>query len=221
MLPMAVASLLSPGSAGFASLRLVGGGSRCDGRVEIFQHGTWGRVLDDEWDVQEASVVCRQLRCGEAGTAYNPPKPERGMGPVGLRGVRCAGHETNLAHCNTSLPESALAAGVAEDVGVICWGERHCMGPPGDRVGGQMVPDSNWALYPLQGASRSGWLTGPGAVLGEWSSTTRAPGGLCVTMAGTCLMPPSFATSWAVEGRWRRLALLGLGKAPGRSGWMA
>ena len=129
VLPVAVASLLSPGSAGFASLRLVGGGSRCDGRVEIFQHGTWGRVLDDEWDVQEASVVCRQLRCGEAGTAYNPPKPERGTGPVGLRGVRCAGHETNLAHCNTSLPESALAAGVAEDVGVICWGERHCMGP--------------------------------------------------------------------------------------------
>ncbi|NXS93718.1 C163A protein, partial [Jacana jacana] len=55
---------LSPGSAGFASLRLVGGESRCDGRVEIFQHGTWGRVLDDQWDVREASVVCRQLRCG-------------------------------------------------------------------------------------------------------------------------------------------------------------
>ena len=157
MLPMAVASLLSPGSAGFASLRLVGGGSRCDGRVEIFQHGMWGRVLDDEWDMQEASVVCRQLRCGEAGTAYNPPKPERGTGPVGLRGVRCAGHEANLALCNTSLPESAPAAGVAEDVGVVCWGERHCMGPPGDGVGGQPGPDSNWAFYPLQGAGGSGW----------------------------------------------------------------
>ncbi|XP_050767060.1 antigen WC1.1-like [Gymnogyps californianus] len=131
------AAVICSGSAGFASLRLVGGGSRCDGRVEIFQHGMWGRVLDDEWDVQEASVVCRQLRCGEAGTAYNPPKPERGMGPVGLRGVRCAGHEANLALCNTSLPESAPAAGVAEDVGVICWGSRrvrlvngsgHCAG---------------------------------------------------------------------------------------------
>ncbi|XP_074994733.1 antigen WC1.1-like [Calonectris borealis] len=103
-----------------ASCRLVGGGSRCDGRVEIFQRGTWGRVLDDQWDVQEANVVCRQLQCGQAETAYNPPKPERGTGPVGLRGVRCAGHETNLSLCNTSLPESALAAGVAEDVGVIC-----------------------------------------------------------------------------------------------------
>ncbi|KAM9593460.1 CD5 antigen-like [Morphnus guianensis] len=123
--------------SGSASLRLVGGGSRCDGRVEIFQNGTWGRVLDDQWDVQEASVVCRQLQCGETGTAYNPPKPERGTGPVGLRGVRCTGHEANLALCNTSLPESAPAAGVAEDVGVICRGSRrvrlvngsgHCAG---------------------------------------------------------------------------------------------
>ncbi|XP_075594349.1 scavenger receptor cysteine-rich type 1 protein M130-like [Balearica regulorum gibbericeps] len=111
-------------SASSASLWLVGGGSRCDGRVEIFQRGTWGRVLDDEWDMQEASVVCRQLRCGEAETAYNPPKPERGTGPVGLRGVRCAGHEANLTLCNTSLPESMLAAGIAEDVGVVCWGSR-------------------------------------------------------------------------------------------------
>ncbi|XP_049653127.1 scavenger receptor cysteine-rich type 1 protein M130-like [Accipiter gentilis] len=116
------AAVVCSGSAGFASLRLVGGGSRCDGRVEILQNGTWGRVLDDQWDMQEASVVCRQLQCGEAGTVYNPPKPQRGTGPVGLRGVRCAGHEANLALCNTSLPKSALAAGVVEDVGVICWG---------------------------------------------------------------------------------------------------
>ncbi|KAM6032995.1 scavenger receptor cysteine-rich type 1 protein M130-like [Theristicus caerulescens] len=118
------AAVICSGSAAFASLRLVGGGSRCDGRVEIFQRGMWDRVLDDQWDLREANVVCRQLQCGQAETAYNPPKPERGTGPVGLRGVRCAGHETNLTQCNTSLPESALAAGVAEDVGVICWGSR-------------------------------------------------------------------------------------------------
>ncbi|NXQ94441.1 SRCRM protein, partial [Sagittarius serpentarius] len=111
-------------SADSMSLRLVGGGSRCDGRVEIFRRGTWGRVLDDQWGMQEASVVCRQLQCGEAEKAYNPSKPQRGTGPVGLRGVRCTGHEANLTLCNTSLPKSALVAGIAEDVGVICWGSR-------------------------------------------------------------------------------------------------
>ncbi|KAK4805286.1 hypothetical protein QYF61_004851 [Mycteria americana] len=118
------AAVICSGPDSSSSLRLVGGGSRCDGRVEILQHGTWGRVLDDQWDMQEASVVCRQLQCGEAEAAYNPPKPERGTGPVGLRGVRCAGHEARLTLCNTSVPESALAAGIAEDVGVVCWGSR-------------------------------------------------------------------------------------------------
>ncbi|XP_072705151.1 LOW QUALITY PROTEIN: antigen WC1.1-like [Ciconia boyciana] len=118
------AAVICSGSAGFASLWLVGGQSPCDGRVEILQRGMWGKVLDDQWDVQEASVVCRQLQCGQAEAAYNPPKPERARGPVGLRGVWCAGYETKLTLCNTSLPESALVAGVAEDVGVICWGSR-------------------------------------------------------------------------------------------------
>uniref|UniRef100_A0A8B9T3S4 SRCR domain-containing protein n=1 Tax=Anas platyrhynchos TaxID=8839 RepID=A0A8B9T3S4_ANAPL len=104
------------------SVRLVGGGSRCDGLVEVFQHGMWGRVLDEQWDMQEASVVCRQLQCGEAEAAYTPVRAERGRGPVGLRGVRCAGHEADLSLCNTSLPQSMSAAEIMEDVGVVCRG---------------------------------------------------------------------------------------------------
>uniref|UniRef100_A0A8C2TKT2 SRCR domain-containing protein n=1 Tax=Coturnix japonica TaxID=93934 RepID=A0A8C2TKT2_COTJA len=110
------APLLSAGLAHPMSLRLVGGGSRCDGRVEIFWHGTWGRVLDDQWDMEEARVVCRQLRCGEAEGAYIPLRAQRGTGPVGLRGVRCAGHEPSLSLCNTSLPEDT---GIMEDVGAV------------------------------------------------------------------------------------------------------
>ncbi|NWJ03201.1 SRCRM protein, partial [Crypturellus undulatus] len=101
------------------SLRLVHGGNRCEGRVELLLHGTWSRVLDDQWDLNDASVVCRQLQCGEAERAYNPPKPEQGMGPVGLRQVQCAGKETHLALCNTSLHAAAPSA-IAEDVGVVC-----------------------------------------------------------------------------------------------------
>ncbi|NXK98823.1 DMBT1 protein, partial [Formicarius rufipectus] len=94
-----------------SSVRLVGGGSRCDGRVEILQHGTWGRVLAEQWELREAGVVCRQLRCGEAESADSLPKAERGTGPVGLRGVRCAGHEAELTLCNTSVPGRALPEG--------------------------------------------------------------------------------------------------------------
>ncbi|XP_039343545.1 antigen WC1.1-like [Mauremys reevesii] len=105
------------------SLRLLNGESRCDGRVEISLHGMWGRVLDDQWDMNDASVVCRQLQCGVAEKAYNPPKSERGTGPVGLRSVQCAGNETHLTLCMISTSETAQA-GIAEDVGVVCSGSR-------------------------------------------------------------------------------------------------
>uniref|UniRef100_A0A452GKK5 SRCR domain-containing protein n=1 Tax=Gopherus agassizii TaxID=38772 RepID=A0A452GKK5_9SAUR len=101
------------------SLRLLNGESQCDGRVEISLHDVWDRVLDDQWDMNDASVVCRQLQCGVAEKAYNPPKSERGTGPVGLRRVQCAGNETRLTLCDNSTSETAQA-GIAEDVGVIC-----------------------------------------------------------------------------------------------------
>ncbi|XP_025968675.1 antigen WC1.1-like [Dromaius novaehollandiae] len=105
------------------SLRLSGGESRCDGRVEISLHGMWGRVLDDDWDIEDADVVCRQLQCGTAEKAYYPSRSERGMGLVGLRSVQCAGNETQLMLCKTSCSET-VPVGVAEDVGVICSGSK-------------------------------------------------------------------------------------------------
>ncbi|KAF1654381.1 Scavenger receptor cysteine-rich domain-containing protein SCART1, partial [Aptenodytes patagonicus] len=120
------ATVVCSGNPGPAeSLRLSGGESRCDGRVEISLHGMWSRVLDDDWDIKDAHVVCRQLQCGIAEKAYYLPRPERGMGLVGLRSVQCAGNETQLMLCKT-FHSQTVPTGVAEDVGVICSGELLC-----------------------------------------------------------------------------------------------
>ncbi|XP_073169448.1 antigen WC1.1-like [Lepidochelys kempii] len=105
------------------SLRLLNGESRCDGRVEISLRGVWGRVLDDQWDMNDASVVCRELQCGVAEKVFTPLKSENGTGPVGLRRVQCAGNETRLTLCDISTSETAQA-GIAEDVSVFCSGSR-------------------------------------------------------------------------------------------------
>ncbi|XP_046947158.1 neurotrypsin [Lynx rufus] len=104
----AVTCSFSHGPA-FPVIRLVGGSSAREGRVELYHAGQWGTVCDDQWDEADAEVICRQLGLSGIAKAWNQAYFGEGSGPIMLDEVRCTGNELSIEQC----PKSS-------------WGEHNC-----------------------------------------------------------------------------------------------
>ncbi|KAB0348841.1 hypothetical protein FD754_013698, partial [Muntiacus muntjak] len=117
--PSASPPCSSPGA--WMAVRLVGGPGRCSGRVEVLVQDTWGTVCDDLWDLAEATVVCRQLECGQAVAAPPGAHFGAGSGKIVLDNMQCVGSESHLGQCVHG-GKAGHNCGHLEDASVICTG---------------------------------------------------------------------------------------------------
>ncbi|XP_063418227.1 semaphorin-5B-like [Mytilus trossulus] len=86
-------------------------------RLEIYYNGVWGTVCDDDFDDNDARVVCRQLGFSNGISLGNAV--DDGSGTTWLDDMKCTGSESKLKYC------SHAGWGVEdckheEDVGVLC-----------------------------------------------------------------------------------------------------
>eukprot|EP00118_Oscarella_pearsei_P014363 m.122643 g.122643 ORF g.122643 m.122643 type:complete len:473 (+) comp37795_c0_seq8:2668-4086(+) len=106
-------------------VRLSGGRNSKEGRVEVLVDDQWGTLCDDEWTLDDGSVVCRQLTPGtlNLGAAFATEvvigEFGKGSGPIWFGGVQCNGNEDELNHCRLT---RAHSCDHSDDVGVVCEG---------------------------------------------------------------------------------------------------
>ena len=105
------------------SVRLMNGQHDYEGRVEVYHNGAWGTVCDDGWDIEDATVVCRQLGFTYGFVqSYKNAQFGPGTGQIWLDDVACSGQESRLEACSHAgwAKENCIHD---EDVGVSCMGE--------------------------------------------------------------------------------------------------
>ena len=103
-------------------LRLVGGTSVEEGRVEVYLNGEWGTVCDNNWDIAAATVVCQQLGHLRAVSALGGAYFGEGSGPIWYDNVDCVGNETNITQCSHS-GIGVHSCTHSQDAGVVCRGK--------------------------------------------------------------------------------------------------
>ncbi len=89
------------------------------GRVEVFYNGKWGTICDDNWDIEDADVACRQLDFKHAVKALQGTDVPDGSGTIWLDSVDCSGNESSLSSCSHAGWENHDCSH-SEDAGVKC-----------------------------------------------------------------------------------------------------
>ena len=108
---------------GNTAIRLVGGSSYNEGRVEILYNGVWGTICSDGWNINNAIVTCRSMGFSGVNAFYvTSSQYGAGIDPIWLDNVMCDGNEVSLARCGHLGINITQGCTHDKDVGVSCSG---------------------------------------------------------------------------------------------------
>ena len=104
----------------FLQIRIQGGANPKEGRVEVFHEGQWGTVCGDEWGIEEAMTVCRQLNLGFASKAVTHNNFTQTDLKVIMSGVQCRVDAISLYRCQHDDWGKTNCSSKDKLAGVVC-----------------------------------------------------------------------------------------------------
>ncbi|XP_071810116.1 neurotrypsin-like [Asterias amurensis] len=102
------------------TIRLAGESNGTSGRVEIYKDGYWGAICDNDWDITDAGVACRQLGFAGAEEAKSGGYFSSESGPIRyMHGLMCDGSEAKITDCPSRCWDEPTCNST-ETAGVVC-----------------------------------------------------------------------------------------------------
>lgn len=109
------------------AVRIIGAPARepaspAEGLVQVYYNNTWGWVCDDQWDKQDANVVCKELGYTDASVVQSGAANGHGNDTIWMNNVQCFGNESSLFSCLHDGWKLNRSCGNNQRAGLVCSG---------------------------------------------------------------------------------------------------